>query len=204
MSRPTQIASMRLKQKWHAIIATAGTARRRMTGRSGPRVSEPAGRATVVMEAEATEAGGGGSTREGCRPSGRTPQARLGATRSALTTRDLTLETRHVLSHESGNLVVHGRRPEPLDACRGGRSNGRVDPRDELKQHHARLVPRHAHRIRNTLPVAALNGSDVPGSTEFHGEQSCQAGIHLRAHEIVVRSESQAFCEVQKRQVLRV
>src|SRR5437879_10742149 len=48
MSLPTQMLSIRLKQKWHAIIATAGAARRRMTGRSGPTVSVPAGRARVV------------------------------------------------------------------------------------------------------------------------------------------------------------
>src|SRR6266498_1859785 len=47
MRRPTQIESMRLKQKWHAIIATAGAASRRITGRSGPTVSEPGVRATV-------------------------------------------------------------------------------------------------------------------------------------------------------------
>src|SRR5256885_11528614 len=46
--RSTQIASMRLKQKWHAIIATAGAASRRITGRSGPTVSAPADRAVVV------------------------------------------------------------------------------------------------------------------------------------------------------------
>ena len=34
--------SMRLKEKWHAIMATAGAASRNTTGRSGPVVSEPA------------------------------------------------------------------------------------------------------------------------------------------------------------------
>src|SRR3989442_8445845 len=63
MSLPTQMLSIRLKQKWHAIIATAGAARRRMTGRSGPTVRVPGGRARVVMGAEGTGAGGGGSTR---------------------------------------------------------------------------------------------------------------------------------------------
>src|SRR5216117_1197268 len=102
MSRPTQIASMRLKQKWHAIIATAGTARRRMTGRSGPTVSEPAGRATVAMEAEARGAEGGGSTRERP-PSFRTDpaaEAGLQPVRSPVTTpfaRDRALDTRHQL-----------------------------------------------------------------------------------------------------------
>src|SRR5437879_3609540 len=42
MSRPTQMLSIRLKEKWHAIIATAGAASRNTTGRSGPVVSEPA------------------------------------------------------------------------------------------------------------------------------------------------------------------
>src|SRR2546428_10547663 len=39
---------MRLREKWPAIIATAGAASRRITGRSGPTVSEPGVRATVV------------------------------------------------------------------------------------------------------------------------------------------------------------
>src|SRR5882762_9936975 len=42
MRRPTQMLSIRLKEKWHAIIATAGAASPRTTGRSGPVVSEPA------------------------------------------------------------------------------------------------------------------------------------------------------------------
>src|SRR2546422_3692656 len=42
MSRPTQMLSIRLKEKWHAIIATAGAASRKTTGRSGPAVSAPA------------------------------------------------------------------------------------------------------------------------------------------------------------------
>src|SRR2546425_4743667 len=42
MSRPTQMLSIRLKEKWHAIIATAGAASRKTTDRSGPVVSEPA------------------------------------------------------------------------------------------------------------------------------------------------------------------
>src|SRR5712664_314302 len=42
MSRPTQMLSIRLKEKWHAIIATAGTARRSTTGRNGPTVRDPA------------------------------------------------------------------------------------------------------------------------------------------------------------------
>src|SRR5712671_7627758 len=41
MSRPTQMLSIRLKEKWHAIIATAGAASRRTTGRSAPVVSDP-------------------------------------------------------------------------------------------------------------------------------------------------------------------
>src|SRR5690242_15590349 len=57
------MASMRLKQKWHAIIATAGMASFRMTGRSGPTVSEPGVPATLVMAPEATGAPGRGSTR---------------------------------------------------------------------------------------------------------------------------------------------
>src|SRR5947208_15904831 len=60
MSRPTQIESMRLKEKWHAIIATAGAASRRITGRSGPTVSEPGGRATVVTLGKLPERGPGG------------------------------------------------------------------------------------------------------------------------------------------------
>src|SRR6184192_3797358 len=60
MSRPTQIESMRLKEKWHAIIATAGAASRRITGRSGPTVSEPCGRATVVTLGKLPERGPGG------------------------------------------------------------------------------------------------------------------------------------------------
>src|SRR2546422_11291097 len=56
------MASMRLKQKWHAIMATAGAASFRMTGRSGPTVSEPGVRATLVMAPEATGAPGRGST----------------------------------------------------------------------------------------------------------------------------------------------
>src|SRR2546425_8958207 len=42
MSRPTQMLSIRLKEKWHAIIATAGAASRKTMGRSGPVVSAPA------------------------------------------------------------------------------------------------------------------------------------------------------------------
>src|SRR2546422_8244397 len=54
---------MRLKEKWQAIIATAGAASRRMTGRSGPTVSDPRrGRSTVVMAPQATGAGRQGST----------------------------------------------------------------------------------------------------------------------------------------------
>src|SRR5438046_10530242 len=60
MSRPTQIESMRLKEKWHAIIATAGAASRRITGRSGPTVSEPGVRATVVTLGKLPERRPGG------------------------------------------------------------------------------------------------------------------------------------------------
>src|SRR2546427_1756081 len=42
MSRPPQMLSIRLKEKWHAIIATAGAASRKTMGRSGPVVSAPA------------------------------------------------------------------------------------------------------------------------------------------------------------------
>src|SRR2546427_3371733 len=38
----TTLFRSRLKEKWHAIIATAGAASRKTTGRSGPVVSEPA------------------------------------------------------------------------------------------------------------------------------------------------------------------
>src|SRR5205807_362988 len=63
MSRPTQIESIRLKQKWQAIIATAGAASCRMTGRSGPTVSDPGARVTLVMAPQATGAWRRGSTR---------------------------------------------------------------------------------------------------------------------------------------------
>src|SRR3989442_6497 len=43
------MASMRLKQKWHAIIATAGAASFRMTGWSGPTVSAPGVRVVLAM-----------------------------------------------------------------------------------------------------------------------------------------------------------
>src|SRR5438132_13287956 len=56
------MASMRLKQKWHAIIATAGAASFRMTGRSGPMVRAPGVRVVLVMAPEATGAPGRGST----------------------------------------------------------------------------------------------------------------------------------------------
>src|SRR5256712_7249208 len=56
------MASMRLKQKWHAIIATAGAASFRMTGRSGPTVSAPGVRVVLVMAPEATGGPGRGST----------------------------------------------------------------------------------------------------------------------------------------------
>src|SRR6266513_4084129 len=56
------MASMRLKQKWHAIIATAGAASFRMTGRSGPTVRAPGVRVVLVMAPEATGAPGRGST----------------------------------------------------------------------------------------------------------------------------------------------
>src|SRR3989454_1986808 len=56
------MASMRLKQKGHAIIATAGAASLRMTGRSGPTVSAPGVRVVLVMAPEATGAPGRGST----------------------------------------------------------------------------------------------------------------------------------------------
>src|SRR5205807_2154679 len=59
MSRPTQIESIRLKQKWQAIIATAGAASCRMTGRSGPTVSDPGTRVALVMAPEATALRGG-------------------------------------------------------------------------------------------------------------------------------------------------
>src|SRR6266480_1611062 len=51
------MASMRLKQKWHAIIATAGAASFRMTGRSAPGV-----RVVLIMAPEATGAPAWGST----------------------------------------------------------------------------------------------------------------------------------------------
>src|SRR2546430_17671697 len=41
MSRPTQMLSIRLKEKWQAIMATAGAASRNTTGRSGPVVRDP-------------------------------------------------------------------------------------------------------------------------------------------------------------------
>src|SRR6266550_4974297 len=41
MSRPTQMLSIRLKEKWQAIMATAGAASRNATGRSGPVVRDP-------------------------------------------------------------------------------------------------------------------------------------------------------------------
>src|SRR5690349_22526393 len=63
MRWPTHIESMRLNEKWQAIIATAGAASFRMTGRRGPTVSEPGVRATLVMAPEATGAPGRGSTR---------------------------------------------------------------------------------------------------------------------------------------------
>jgi len=44
--RPTQMLSIRLKEKWHAIIATAGAARLTTARRSGPTVSRP-GRLTA-------------------------------------------------------------------------------------------------------------------------------------------------------------
>src|SRR5438094_9365558 len=56
------MASMRLKQKWHAIIATAGAASFRMTGRSGPTVSAPGVRVVLIMAPEATGAPARGST----------------------------------------------------------------------------------------------------------------------------------------------
>ena len=44
--------SIRLNEKWQAIIATAGTARRNTTGRSGPTVRDPApgGAADAISE----------------------------------------------------------------------------------------------------------------------------------------------------------
>src|SRR5213592_2174630 len=64
--------SIRLKQKWHAIIATAGAARRRMTGRSGPTVRVPAGRARVVtVQRQGAGAGGGGGGGGGAGGGGR-------------------------------------------------------------------------------------------------------------------------------------
>src|SRR5256886_3724730 len=56
------MASMRWKQKWHAIIATAGAASFRMTGRSGPTVSAPGVRVVLIMAPEATGAPARGST----------------------------------------------------------------------------------------------------------------------------------------------
>src|SRR5437870_9983457 len=56
------MVSMRLKQKWHAIIATAGAASFRMTGRSGPTVSAPGVRVVLIMAPEATGAPARGST----------------------------------------------------------------------------------------------------------------------------------------------
>src|SRR5207247_6407012 len=56
------MASMRLKQKWHAILATAGAARFRMPGRSGPTVSAPGVRVVLIMAPEATGAPARGST----------------------------------------------------------------------------------------------------------------------------------------------
>src|SRR6266550_4678365 len=41
MSRPTQMLSIKLKEKWHAIIATAGAARLRTARRNGPTVRRP-------------------------------------------------------------------------------------------------------------------------------------------------------------------
>src|SRR5205823_1929864 len=62
ISRPTQIESIRLKQKWQAIIATAGAASCRMTGRSGPTVSDPGTRMALVMAPQTTGARRRGST----------------------------------------------------------------------------------------------------------------------------------------------
>src|SRR6266550_3763215 len=41
MRRPTQMLSIKLKEKWHAIIATAGAARLRTARRNGPTVRRP-------------------------------------------------------------------------------------------------------------------------------------------------------------------
>src|SRR5438105_12263710 len=48
INRPTQMLSIRLNEKWQAIIATAGAARRSTTGRSGPTVRDPEGGAAAA------------------------------------------------------------------------------------------------------------------------------------------------------------
>src|ERR1044072_7843204 len=77
--------SMMLNERWHAIIATAGTARRSTTGRSGPTVSAPISAeggwlsADVVRDQHQSvvgafgvvgEGGGGGGRRVAARFSG--------------------------------------------------------------------------------------------------------------------------------------
>src|SRR2546421_10451815 len=61
-------STLRVKQKWQAILATAGAASCRMTGRSGPTVSDLGAWVTLVMAPQATGAWRRGSTRRRVAP----------------------------------------------------------------------------------------------------------------------------------------
>src|SRR3989442_1008026 len=100
------MASMRLKQKWHAIIATAGAASFRMTGRSGPTVSAPGVRVVLVMAPEATGAPGRGSTSGFFSP---VATAGLGVVQRAIRRVHERLERRPV-ARMHGHADAHGER----------------------------------------------------------------------------------------------
>src|SRR5437762_11644822 len=103
------MASMRLKQKWHAIIATAGAARFRMTGRSGPTVSAPGVRLVLAMAPEATGAPGRGPTSGFFSPGA---AARLGVVQGAVRGVQERLERRPA-ARMHGHPAAHRQRRLP-------------------------------------------------------------------------------------------
>src|SRR5256884_6084988 len=137
------MASMRLKQKWHAIIAPAGAASFRMTGRSGPTVSAPGVRVVLIMAPEATGAPAWGSTSGFFAPAA---TACLAVVQRAVRGVQEPLE-RGPVARMHGHADAHGeRRLLAVPRHPGGDAPGHVPrPRiPRLGQHQRALVPAEA------------------------------------------------------------
>src|SRR3989475_6716541 len=141
------MASMRLKQKWHAIIATAGAASFRMTGRSGPTVSAPGVRVVLIMAPEATGAPAWGSTSGFFAPAA---TACLAVVQRAVRGVQEPLE-RGPVARMHGHADAHGERRllavprPPAGDAPGHLPCSRIPP---LGQHPAELAPARATRRR--------------------------------------------------------